>query len=653
MNISTIKNSWLFIVFFTLVSDAVSSSNNTNDQGAIRTEVFAYLPDVTMGRLSPDGVHFASLVRVDTPDFQGSAIHVLNVDSKQSKLHAATDNTENTIASLIWVNNETLIIQVRFSRYRYETDSTESRYMTLNALSGKTAPLVGSDFFRTRSYMPQSQGYILSTLPKDPEHILLGIGRKPNKGEEVFRVNVNNQNTQLVQESYQKYYNWKADQQRNVRLAEKSRKGKTLIQLKTSDKNTYRTLWEYEHYSSDGFYVRGFDKNPNILFYLAYHEGFLALFKADVTNDPLQHELVHSLKGEDLEGSLVFRSRVNPEVVGFYQSNNGSYFYWGQDQKSQQAALDRVFPDTTNEFYDQSDNEKRAIVYRESSKDPGAYYLWDREHNTMDLLAQKSAELSPEKMSRSTPVSFTSKDGTMLNALLTLPNETKQVRPTIIIPAPKYLSSHSNNFNNLVQLFANRGFNVIRVDDRGAYGSGIENRTASFGNWPEIAQSDVEDATRWGIKQGIASKGNICIVGFGYGGYLALMEAVKNSDSYACAASISGVSDLPDMFKHSKLFTNHNYVKKVLGSDLKKLRKLSPVSLSDSIEVPVMLVHAIDDVVIPVQQSRAMHRALTKNNKLVEYKELKEAGHYFKNQDQRIILYSSIEQFLNDNLMTE
>ena len=60
-------------------------------------------------------------------------------------------------------------------------------------------------------------------------------------------------------------------------------------------------------------------------------------------------------------------------------------------------------------------------------------------------------------------------------------------------------------------------------------------------------QDDITDATHWLIKEGIAKKEKICIVGASYGGYAATMATVKTPDLFACAVSFAGVTHLPKL----------------------------------------------------------------------------------------------------------
>ena len=55
---------------------------------------------------------------------------------------------------------------------------------------------------------------------------------------------------------------------------------------------------------------------------------------------------------------------------------------------------------------------------------------------------------------------------------------------------------------------------------------------------------------------------------------------------------------------------------------------------------------AIKDLVVHVEQSRTMYKALQKYNKQVEYIELKEGNHHMSIEANRLLVLSSFERFL-------
>ena len=86
----------------------------------------------------------------------------------------------------------------------------------------------------------------------------------------------------------------------------------------------------------------------------------------------------------------------------------------------------------------------------------------------------------------------------------------------------------------IVQFMASRGFAVVQVNFRGSTGYGKDWYEAGLRNWGTVMVDDVISSTKWAINEGIADPAHTCIVGWSFGGYAALMSAVREPDLYRC-----------------------------------------------------------------------------------------------------------------------
>jgi dipeptidyl aminopeptidase/acylaminoacyl peptidase len=169
------------------------------------------------------------------------------------------------------------------------------------------------------------------------------------------------------------------------------------------------------------------------------------------------------------------------------------------------------------------------------------------------------------------------------------------------------------------QLLAHYGYAVLQVNFRGSSGYGEDFKYAGYHEWGGKMQDDVTDATLWAIEQKIASKDNICIYGASYGGYAALMGAVREPTLYKCAASYAGVTDLQLMFKTGDIRysnTGRTYLHESLGDDEADLRERSPVNHAADIQVPVLIIHGKEDWRADFEHATRMHDALEKAHRM-------------------------------------
>ena len=149
----------------------------------------------------------------------------------------------------------------------------------------------------------------------------------------------------------------------------------------------------------------------------------------------------------------------------------------------------------------------------------------------MVLLDKAYPDLEGTALAIPHPVTLVARDGKELHALVTTPTtKIPQDLPLILFPHGGPASHERDAFNYWTQWFVSRGWAVLQVDFRGSDGYGDEFLRAGFQRWGLEMQDDVTDSAQWAIHTGLASAQRICIVGSGYGGYAALMGAVKTPD---------------------------------------------------------------------------------------------------------------------------
>jgi dipeptidyl aminopeptidase/acylaminoacyl peptidase len=168
-------------------------------------------------------------------------------------------------------------------------------------------------------------------------------------------------------------------------------------------------------------------------------------------------------------------------------------------------------------------------------------------------------------------------------------------------------------------------------------------------------QDDVTDGTRWLAAEGIADPQRTCIVGWSYGGYAALMGAVKEPALYACVVSIAGISDLRDLITSRRNYLNSRIFTRGIGDlwrDRESLENNSPANGAERIQAPVLLAHGTRDRVVPIQQTTTMVKALKQAGKTYEYVELEDADHSVQRGPERLKLFTAVDEFVTRSLGT-
>ncbi len=115
----------------------------------------------------------------------------------------------------------------------------------------------------------------MSWLPDDPDHILMEVDYDSHTEPSVFKVNVNSKRRERLERGKRKIRDWFADQQGEIRIGVSLdyKDGDVKIYARQAGSKDFFKLFE-----DPEVHILGFGKDPNILYYKAYLEGYLTLY---------------------------------------------------------------------------------------------------------------------------------------------------------------------------------------------------------------------------------------------------------------------------------------------------------------------------------------------------------------------------------------
>lgn len=613
------------------------------------SEIFAKAPDFRQPALSPSGEWVAALRSIQVDGQKNTALIVMPFDRGEEKILFQVGVGEH-LNWLHWLSDDRLLVSAVSTVRRFGQSRRESHLVVVERKRGSTSPLLPEGFWRNKRWVPAVQDRVVDFMPDDDEHLLLSLSTRSPDSTGVYRVNVTDGSVKVVQSPRTGVVDWIADRQQRLRIGVEVNGDEYRIIYRPPQSRRWAPLWTFKAFSIDQVWPLGFDKNPDILYVNAYYAGRKAIFKIDLSHYPLRMELVFADPQFDVIGSLLYSVKTD-EVIGTTYTTNGGYTFWKWSFLGLQQAINRVLPNTNNIVYSFSEDERRYIALASSDVDAGTFFLGDRDTQKIKPFAFRYEQLDPEQMSPTQVQTYEARDGLAIQSFLTLPvGVAQQPVPAIIFPHGGPMSYDNGGFNHWVQFFASRGYAVLQMNYRGSTGYGFDFMQAGIKGWGRDMQNDVEDGTRWLIEQGVAEAGNICVAGSSYGGYAALMEAVKNQGLYNCVISFAGVTDLEYLLESSKGFRHQERVASQVGDDDGALRQFSPVKHAQAIEVPVLLIHGRQDQQVPVEHGRRMARALEKAGKAVIYIEQEEGDHVLSRESDRVEVFRAMDSFLDANL---
>jgi dipeptidyl aminopeptidase/acylaminoacyl peptidase len=161
------------------------------------------------------------------------------------------------------------------------------------------------------------------------------------------------------------------------------------------------------------------------------------------------------------------------------------------------------------------------------------------------------------------------------------------------------------------QFFTSRGFAVVDVNYASSTGYGRGYRERLTGQWGVMDVADCLDAARSLVEAGEVDGRRLVISGESAGSFTALC-ALGSDDFFAGGVSRFGIADLETFREQAPRFQAHE-LDRLVGpypEAAAMYRARSPLHAVDRIARPVLLVHGLEDTVVPAVQAQVMAEAL-------------------------------------------
>jgi dipeptidyl aminopeptidase/acylaminoacyl peptidase len=606
----------------------------------------AFAADWDYGRpaLSPDGQKIVYLGRS-----QGKrVVFLLDLARKQRQMVIEGRFDQFDIRRCHFKNDERLLCRLSGTDFFHGQAYPVTRLISIDLTGNdKTKVLIQKSDYALSQY----QDRIIDWRPDNPKSVLIMLNNiTDGPHPAVFALDVYSGllSPQPVVRSRAPILSWWADRNGEVRFGQGFDDREEVYVTRDPGQAAWREIAKWEPGESE-YDVVGFGPSPKTLLVSAYHQGRKAVFELDL--DKGQRQLLVSHPEVDVVDPLEWPS--DGRLVGFeYHTDRRHQEFFDKEAAQIQATADASLPDGDNRIIGASKNGKRFLIASERDIRPEQYYLYDDDQKQMQRVSSQTPELDAVALAPMKPVKIKGPDGVMLPGYLTLPvgGEGKNL-PTIVYPHGGPHSRDTWGYDPVVQFLASRGYAVVQVNFRGSAGYGQEWYMAGYQKWGTVMVDDINASARWAVEAGIADPKRMCIVGWSYGGYAALMGAIRDTSLYRCVISIAGVSDLTSLEREGASFQGgRTRVRVTLGTDDDALKAGSPLKAADRMRAPVLLVHGEDDVVVVQDHSQRMAGRLKVAKRKNELVIIKDGDHSLSRAEWRQTLFEKMETFLAENL---
>lgn len=603
-------------------------------------------PEKTSPQISPDGSKLSFLAPVDG---------VLNVwvapVGDLAKAVPVTADKKRPVRRYTWAATSNHILYAQDSGgdenwHVFSVDLTTKKTIDLTPFKNVAAQIVaGSN--------------------KYPEWVILGINNRVKQLHDPYKVNIKTGERQLILKN-PGYIGMSFDHELHLRTGVKmTPDGGMAIDLATPNKKggyTFSPLVKVAQADALSTDPITFNKtNDKLYVWSSSGRNSRALVQLDLATK--KSEVLAENPKADGSNLIMHPTEYTVQAVAFTRARRE----WKILDPSLEPDFDKLAKLGRGEFnvVSKTRNNRKWIVALAGDTTPVRYYLWDRDAQKETFLFVARKDLEGYKLAPMHSVVITSRDGLDLVSYLTLPlgsdkdgdGRPDKAQPMVLLVHGGPWARDHWGYNPLHQLFANRGYATLSVNYRGSTGLGKDFINAGDKQWAGKMHDDLIDAVNWAVKNGVAQKDKVCIVGGSYGGYATLVGLTMTPDVFACGVDIVGPSNIITLLKSIPPYWKPmlNLFKVRVGDwttpeGKKDLEARSPLNHVANIKKPLLIGQGANDPRVNQAESDQIVKAMQAKHIPVSYALFPDEGHGFARTENTIAFFAIGEAFLSKHL---
>jgi len=594
-------------------------------------------PEMSSFSLSPDGKHISYM----KPWEEGNRmmnVYVRPIDSNDEV--RITDASKRSLYGYFWINDNRIA-------YVQDKGGDENIHIYAVDIDGKN----NIDL----TPFENIQARITDDLEDDPNFMLVALNKRNPQIHDVYRLNVNNGDMDMIAENPGNISGWGTDHDGKLRIATTSDGVNTSLLYRENEDDDFKSILTTNFKESVSPLFFTFDNKE---LYVSSNRGRdkSAIFKFDLETAK-EGELIFEHDEVDVYGLMSSKKRKVITGVS-YTTDKRQIHFFDKWRENLQSTLESQLKGVEVAISGLSKDETKAIVVTYSDRSRGTYYYYDIENDNLTKLADLSPWLNEDDMAFMKPIKYKSRDGLTIPGYLTLPLNYKKGEklPVVINPHGGPWARDNWGFNPEIQFLANRGYAILQMNFRGSVGYGREFWEISFKQWGKTMQDDITDGVNWLIEEGIADPARIAIYGASYGGYATLAGLTFTPDIYACGVDYVGVSNIFTLLETLPPYweLGRQMMYEMVGNpetEKELLEAASPLFHVDKIKAPLLVAQGANDPRVKQAESDQIVDALKAKGIDVPYILKEDEGHGFYNEENQFDFYQEMEKFLDKHLM--
>ena len=520
------------------------------------------------------------------------------------------------------------------------------------------AYLGGDNNVRTRLLTPQEgvQARIQLTSPLRPDEVLVCLNDRDPVYHDVYRINFITGEKELQQINDIGAADFFFDNDFNTRFARKINSDGSISVLAPNGSGGWDKAMELPPEDALMSHFLNFDITGRYA-YLSDSRGRDTIALKELDTETFRERILASAPDSDL-ADYTFHPSTG---VAYGAAFERERFRWEAVDPAMRRDIQvfRAFNDLHPSILARATDDRKWVVEYTLSDGPKLHYLYDRDERSMRLIFPSEPHLLELELARMRSTTIRARDGLNLVAYYTLPRDVRGRRPRKPLPAVLFVhggpwSRDRWGYDDFHQVLANRGYAVISVNFRGSTGLGKKFLNAGNMEWGGKMHDDLLDTVDWAVKNKIADKDRIAIMGASYGGYAALVGLTFTPDVFACGIDMFGPSDLSAFLESAPTYwgASDDVFKNRMGDHATEegrefLRSRSPLYRVGEITKPLLIAQGGNDPRVARSESDRIVDAMKERGIPVIYLLFPTAGHGMGGSH---ALMAVIEDFLKKHI---
>lgn len=638
---------------------SVAAPSETQAQSNVPVDVWALRSVVNAVQVSPDGKHVL-VHKVESREGE-YLLEIYSTDDLSKPLRRL-DAGKMEIISAQWVTNN----------FIYGTAWQVNRKMVKEPEADIRDYLGYSYSLEANKFSTVDGNFeVISTLPKEPKHILVGEGNAiPDptgvdpfaafRPRAYYKLNMETGGKSLVLKGNSKFprvERWDSDGNPRYTSTLDRADGKLKEYYRKPGDGSWTLFQETDMNDQGNLYrilggihgIVGFKAgDPNIGYLIDNRDGEdkAALYEFDFTTGQVGEKLV-SVADADVMGIQLHSIPGNDAVVAArYPGAKMERAWFDADEKALYDALQQQIPYAHQvSITSRSTDGKTMIVQNSGPRDPGSFWLV--KGGQMAKLGSRNPRVNPEQLADVKYIRYPSRDGLMIPGYVTMPKG-KGPFPLIVQHNGGPHVNGMVGYDEMGQMLASAGYMVLHPENRISVGWGQKHFDAGYGQHGLAMQDDKDDGVKYLIEQGLADPDRVAFFGWSYGGYAALVAAAREDNLYQCSIAVAAVADAEKQYMGRR------------DPDLKALDEwskrrgmigINPINEVSKVNIPLLMVHGDADRRVMYYHYKDYKNAFEAAGKQGQFVTMEGADHFgttlmFNHQQQ---LYTKMLDFLSND----